>query len=227
MLTSRYFISIHFETDWSPLEDLQTSVGIDVGTKTLAVLSNGENLENPKFLPLAEKRIKKLQRRVYKKVKGSNNRRKAKLKLARADASVADKRQDYIHQFTTKTIRENQTIIVEGFSVANLLKNHCLAKSIANANWGEMFCQLEYKAEWNGRKYLELDRFFPSSKICSSCSHLLVKLPLSVRVWDCPNCSTHHDRDLNAAKNIEIAGQYLLCSESDARKLTPKRYDSR
>ncbi|MBA3600246.1 MAG: IS200/IS605 family element transposase accessory protein TnpB [Acidobacteria bacterium] len=225
--TSRYFISIHFETDWSPLEDLQTSVGIDVGTKTLAVLSNGENLENPKFLPLAEKRIKKLQRRVYKKVKGSNNRRKAKLKLARADASVADKRQDYIHQFTTKTIRENQTIIVEGFSVANLLKNHCLAKSIANASWGEMFRQLEYKAEWNGRKYLELDRFFPSSKICSSCSHLLVKLPLSVRVWDCPNCSTHHDRDLNAAKNIEIAGQYLLCSESDARKLTPKRYDSR
>ncbi len=225
--TSRYFISIHFETDWSPLEDLQTSVGIDVGIKTLAVLSNGEKLENPKFLPLAEKRIKKLQRRVYKKVKGSNNRRKAKLKLARADASVADKRQDYIHQFTTKTIRENQTIIVEGFSVANLLKNHCLAKSIANANWGEMFCQLEYKAEWNGRKYLELDRFFPSSKICSSCSHLLVKLPVSVRVWDCPNCSTHHDRDLNAAKNIEIAGQYLLCSESDARKLTPTRYDSR
>ncbi len=225
--TSRYFISIHFETDWSPLEDLQTSVGIDVGIKTLAVLSNGENLENPKFLPLAEKRIKKLQRRVYKKVKGSNNRRKAKLKLARADASVADKRQDYIHQFTTKTIRENQTIIVEGFSVANLLKNHCLAKSIANASWSEMFRQLEYKAEWNGRKYLELDRFFPSSKICSSCSHLLVKLPLSVRVWDCPNCSTHHDRDLNAAKNIEIAGQYLLCSESDARKLPPKRYDSR
>ncbi len=109
----------------------------------------------------------------------------------------------------------------------NMLKNHCLAKSIANASWGEMFRQLEYKAEWSGRKYLELDRFFPSSKICSSCSHLLVKLPLSVREWDCPSCSAHHDRDLNAAKNIDIAGQFLLSTESDARKVTPKRYDSR
>jgi putative transposase len=223
----RYFVSIHFETDSSPLEDLQTSVGIDVGIKTLAVLSNGEKLENPKFLQTAEKKIKRLQRRLSKKVKGSNNRRKAKLKLAKAHAKVADKRNNYIHQFTTKTIRENQTIIVEGLSVANMLKNHCLAKSIANASWGEMFRQLEYKAEWNGRKYLELDRFFPSSKLCSSCGHLLVKLPLSVREWSCPNCETLHDRDKNAAKNIELAGLFLLDTESDARKSTPKRYDSR
>lgn len=222
----RYFVSIHFETDWKPLEDIQTSVGIDVGIKTLAVLSNGEKLENPKFLQSAEKKIKRLQRRLSKKQKGSNNRQKAKLKLAKAHAKVSDKRADYIHKFTTKTIRENQIIVVEGLSVANMLKNHCLAKSMANASWGEMFRQLEYKATWNGRKYLELDRFFPSSKICSSCSHLLVKLPLSVREWDCPNCSTHHDRDFNAAKNIEIAGQFLLCMESDAPKLTPKRYDS-
>lgn len=223
----RYFVSIHFETDWSPLEDLQTSVGIDVGIKTLAVLSNGEKLENPKFLQTAEKKIKRLQRRLSKKVKGSNNRRKAKLKLAKAHAKVSDKRADYIHQFTTKTIRENQTIIVEGLSVANMLKNHCLAKSIANASWGEMFRQLEYKAEWNGRKYLELDRFFPSSKLCSNCGHLLVKLPLSVREWSCPQCETLHNRDENAAKNIELAGLFLLGMESDAPKLTPKRYDSR
>ncbi len=222
----RYFVSIHFETDWSPLKDLQTSVGIDVGIKTLAVLSNGEKLENPKFLQSAEKKIKRLQKRLSKKVKGSNNRRKAKLKLAKAHTKVADKRSDYIHQFTTKTVRENQTIIVEGLSVANMLKNHRLAKSIANASWGEMFRQLEYKAQWNGRKYLELDRFFPSSKICSSCSHLLVKLPLSVREWSCPNCATHHNRDFNAAKNIEIAGQFLLNTESDTRKSTPKRYDA-
>lgn len=223
----RYFVSIHFETDWSPMEDLQTSVGIDVGIKTLAVLSNGEKLENPKFLHVAEKKIKRLQRRLSKKVKGSNNRRQAKLKLAKAHVKVADQRNDYIHNFTTKVIRENQAIFVEGLSVANMLKNHCLAKSIANASWGEIFRQLKYKADWNGRKYLELDRFFPSSKICSSCSHLPVKLPLSVREWDCPNCSVHHNRDLNAAKNIEIAGQFLLCTESDARKLKPQRYDSR
>ena len=222
----RYFISIHFETDWSPLEDIETVVGIDVGIKTLAVLSNGEKLENPKFLQSAEKKIKRLQRRLSKKVKGSNNRRKAKLKLAKAHARVTDKRQDYIHKFTTKTIRENQTIIVEGLSVANMLKNHGLAKSIANASWGEMFRQLEYKAEWNGRKYLELDRFFPSSKLCSSCGHQLVKLPLSVREWSCPKCETLHDRDQNAAKNICIAGLFLLSTESDAGELTPKRYDA-
>lgn len=222
----RYFVSIHFETDWCPLEDLQTSVGIDVGIKTLAVLSNGEKLENPKFLHVAEKKIKRLQRRLSKKQKGSNNRKKAKLKLAKAHAKVSDKRADYIHKFTTKTIRENQTIIVEGLSVANMLKNTRLAKSIANASWGEMFRQLEYKAEWNGRKYLELDRFFPSSKLCSNCGHLLVKLPLSVREWSCPKCETLHNRDENAAKNIELAGLFLLGMESDAPKLTPKRYDS-
>ncbi len=224
--TDRYFISLHFETDWQPLEDLQTVVGIDVGIKTLAVLSNGEKLENPKFLHLAEKKIKKLQKRLSKKIKGSNNRRKAKLKLAKAHALVTDKRQDYIHKFTTKVIRENQAIFVEGLSVVNMLKNHCLAKSIANASWGEMFRQLEYKAEWNGRKYLELDRFFPSSKLCSNCGHLLVKLPLSEREWDCPNCSIHHDRDFNASVNIRLAGQFLLATESDARKVTPKRYDT-
>lgn len=223
----RYFVSIHFETDWCPLEDVKTSVGIDVGIKTLAVLSNGEKLENPKFLHVAEKKIKRLQRRLSKKQKGSNNRKKAKLKLAKAHAKVSDKRADYIHKFTTKTIRENQTIIVEGLSVANMLKNTRLAKSIANASWGEMFRQLEYKAEWNGRKYLELDRFFPSSKLCSCCGHLLVKLPLSVREWSCPQCETLHNRDENAAKNIELAGLFLLGMESDAPKLTPKRYDSR
>ena len=223
----RYFISIHFATDWKPLEDIETSVGIDVGIKTLAVLSNGEKLENPKFLQVAEKRIKHLQRRLSRKVKGSNNRRKAKVKLAQAHAKVADKRKDYIHKFTTKTIRENQTIIVEGLAVTNMLKNHCLAKAIANASWGEMFRQLEYKAEWNGRKYVELDRFFPSSKLCSCCGHLLVKLPLSVREWSCPNCETLHDRDFNAAQNIKLAGNFLLANESDARKVTPKRYETR
>lgn len=225
--THRYFASIHFETDWNPLEDIQTSVGIDVGIKTLAVLSNGEKLENPKFLQSAEKKIKRLQKRLSKKVKGSNNRRKAKLKLAKAHARVADKRKDYIHKFTTKTIRENQTIIVEGLAVTNMLKNHCLAKAIANTSWSEMFRQLEYKSEWSGRKYLELNRFFPSSKLCSSCGHLLVKLPLSVREWSCPNCETLHDRDFNAAQNIKLAGQFLLATESDARKVTPQRYDSR
>src|SRR5205085_1370627 len=102
--------------------------------------------------------------------------------------------------------------------VANMVRNHYLAKAISNAGWGEMFRQLEYKAQWYGRSYLALDQYFPSSKLCSNCGHLLVKLPLSVREWDCPVCSSHHDRDVNAAINIKIAGQYLLYTESDARK---------
>ena len=221
----RYFVSIHAATGVKPLKKVKATVGIDVGLSTLATLSNGERLPNPKFLQAKERRLKIRQRRLSRKVKGSNNRSKARLEVAKIHAKVADTRKDYLHQFTTKTIRENQAIYVEGLSVVNMLKNHCLAKAIANAGWGEMFRQLEYKASWYGRRYVELDRFFPSSKLCSACGHLVVKLPLSVREWDCPNCSTHHDRDGNAAINIKIAGEYLLYTESDARKSTPLRYE--
>ncbi|HXG66094.1 MAG TPA: RNA-guided endonuclease TnpB family protein [Blastocatellia bacterium] len=223
----RYFVSIHVTTNVKPLRKVTATVGIDVGLKDLAALSNGERLPNPKFLQKKERRLQIRQRRLSRKVKGSNNRSKARLGVAKIHAKVADTRKDYLHKFTTKTIRENQAVFVEGLAVVNLLKNHCLAKAIANAAWGEMFRQLEYKAGWYGRTYLELDRFFPSSKLCSACGHLLIKLPLSVREWDCPNCATHHDRDSNAAKNIEIAGCYLLCTESDARKLTPTRHEPR
>lgn len=222
----RYFVSIHVETSVKPLKRVKARVGIDVGLKDLATLSNGEKLANPKFLQRKERRLKIRQRRLSRKVKGSNNRSKARLEIAKIHAKVADTRRDYLHKFTTKTIRENQAVFVEGLSVANMLKNHCLAKAIASAAWGEMFRQLEYKAEWYGRTYTQLDRFFPSSKLCSACGHLLIKLPLSVREWDCPNCSTHHDRDGNAAINIKIAGQYLLYTESDARKSTPLRYEN-
>lgn len=221
----RYFVSIHVETSVKPLKKVKATVGVDVGLSTLATLSNGERLPNPKFLQAKERRLKIRQRRLSRKVKGSNNRSKARLELAKIHAKVADARKDYLHKFTTKVIRENQAIFVEGLSVVNMLKNHCLAKAIANAAWGEMFRQLEYKAGWYGRSYVELDRFFPSSKLCSACGHLLVKLTLSVREWDCPNCSTHHDRDGNAAINIKIAGEYLLYTESDARKSTPLRYE--
>jgi putative transposase len=221
----RYFVSIHLETNVKPLKKVKATVGIDVGLSTLATLSNGERLPNPKFLQSKERRLKICQRRLSRKVKGSNNRSKARLDLVKIHAKVADTRKDYLHKFTTKVIRENQAIFVEGLSVVNMLKNHCLAKAIANAAWGEMFRQLEYKAEWYGKTYHELDRFFPSSKLCSTCGHLLINLPLSVREWDCPNCSTHHDRDDNAAINIKKAGEYLLSTRSDAGKVTPLRYE--
>jgi putative transposase len=228
--SERYFVSILVETDIKPLKKTNAEVGIDVGIKTLATTSAGEKLENPRPLVRREKRLKKLQRRLSRKVKGSNNRKKARLEVARLHARISDTRRDAIQKFTTKIIRENQAIFVEGLNVTGMMQNHCLAKHIGDAAFAEIFRELEYKASWYGRTYLELDRFFPSSKLCSSCGHLLDELPLSVREWDCPACGGRHERDKNAAINIKRAGQYLLklkTTGSDARKVTPTRYERR
>jgi putative transposase len=229
--SGRYFVSVLVETDLKPLEKAEAETGIDVGVKTLATTSDGEKLENPRPLIKREKRLKRLQRRVSRKVRGSNNRRKAGLKVARLHARISDTRRDTLQKFTTKIIRENQAIFVEGLNVAGMVKNQNLAKHIADAAFGEIFRELEYKATWYERTYLPLDRYFPSSKLCSSCGHLLEELPLSIREWDCPACGVHHDRDINAAINIKKAGQYLLkwlkTTGSDARKVTPTRYQRR
>jgi putative transposase len=226
--SGRYFVSILVETDIKPLRKTKAEVGIDVGVKTLATTSEGERLENPRPLVRREKRLKRLQRRLSRKVKGGDNRKKARLKVARLHAKISDTRKDALQKFTTKIIRENQAIFVEGLNVVGMAKNHNLAKHIADAAFGEIFRELEYKAEWYGRTYLPLDRFFPSSKLCSSCGHLLDELPLSVREWDCPACGVRHDRDKNAAMNIKRAGQYLhKTTGSDARKVTPSRYERR
>jgi putative transposase len=221
----RYFISILVKTDIQPLPAIDMQVGIDVGIKTLATLSDGQKLENPRHLIRKERRLKIRQRRLSRKTKGSNNRKKAKLVVAKQHAKIADTRKDYLHKFTTKVIRENQAIFVEGLNVAGMMKSGNLAKHVGDAAWGEMFGQFDYKAKWYGRTYLELDRFFPSSKLCNACGHLLIKLPLSIREWDCPKCSAHHDRDENASINIKLAGQYLLNTRSDAGESTPTRYE--
>jgi putative transposase len=227
----RYFVSILVETDIKPLKKSKAEIGIDVGIKTLATTSDGEKIENPRPLVKREQRLRRLQRSVSRKAKGSNNRQKARFKVARLHARISDTRRDALQKFTTKIIRENQAIFVEGLNVAGMVKNHNLAKHIADASFGEIFRELAYKAEWRGRTYLPLDRFFPSSKLCSSCGHLLDELPLSVREWDCPGCGVHHDRDINAAINIKKAGQYLLkwlkTTGSDARKVTPTRNQRR
>jgi putative transposase len=227
----RYFVSILVETDLKPLKKAKAEIGIDVGIKTLATTSDGAKLENPRPLLKREQRLKILQRRLSRKVKDSNNRKKARFKVARLHARISDARRDTLQKFTTKIIRENQAIYVEGLNVAGMTKNHNLAKHIVDAAFGEIFRELKYKAEWYGRTYLPLDRFFPSSKLCSSCGHLLDELPLCVREWDCPTCGAHHDRDINAAINIKKAGQYLLkwlkTTGSGARKVTPTRNERR
>src|SRR5262245_15178652 len=208
--SERYFVSILVDTEVKPLEKAKAEVGIDVGVKTLVTTSDGEKLENPRPLIRSEKRLKRLQRSLSRKADGSNNRKNAKFKVAKLHAKISDARRDMLQKFTTKIIRENQAIYVEGLNVAGMVKNHNLAKHITDAAFGEIFRELEYKANWYGRIYKSLDTFVPSSKLCSSCGHVLDELPLSVREWDCPACGGRHDRDTNAAINIKRAGQYLL-----------------
>lgn len=183
----------------------ETSVGIDVGIKDFAVLSNGQVFENPKYLEKAEKRLKVLQRRLAKKQKGSKRREKARLAVAKAHEKVKNCRIDYIHKVTSKIIRENQTVIIEDLNVDGMMKNHNLAKHIASVSWSEFFRQLQYKAEWNGVNLIRIGRFEPSSKMCL-CGAINKDLKLSQREWDCPNCGRHNDRDLLAAINIKRFG---------------------
>src|SRR5215813_6920894 len=161
--SGRYFVSILVETDGKPLKKTKAEVGLDVGIKTLATTSDGEKIENPRPLVKCEKRLRILQRRLSRKVRGSNNRKKARFKVARLHARISDTRRDALQKFTTKIIRENQAIFVEGLNVVGMLKHPNLAKHIGDAAFAEIFRELEYKAKWYGRTYLPLDRFFPSS----------------------------------------------------------------
>lgn len=207
--TDKYYMSIAVE-DGQDIPNkahvnYETSVGIDVGIKDFAVLSNGQVFENPRHLEKAEKRLKVLQRRYSKKQKGSNRREKARLAVAKAYEKVKNCRTDYIHKVTSKIIRENQTVIIEDLNIDGMMKNHNLAKHIASVSWYEFFRQLQYKAEWNGVNLIRIGRFEPSSKMCL-CGAINKDLKLSQREWDCPNCGRHNDRDLLAAINIKRFG---------------------
>jgi putative transposase len=182
------------------------SVGIDLGITSLLALSTGEKVSNPKHFNRLRKKLKRVQKALSRKVKGSNNREKARLKVAKVHAAISDSRQDFLHKLTTRLVRENQTIAVEDLAVRNMVKNHKLARSISDASWGELVRQLTYKAAWYGRNLVKIDRWFPSSKRCGNCGHVVDKLGLSIREWTCSKCGAVHDRDLNAANNILAAG---------------------
>lgn len=191
------------------------AVGIDLGLTDLVILSTGEKIANPRHFGRRAKRIAHEQRRLAKKQKGSKNRAKAKLKVARAHAAVRHARQDHLHKLSTRLVRENQVICVEDLCVKGMLKSKRCSKSIADAGWGELVRQLEYKALWYGRRLIKIDRFFPSTKTCSECGTTGHVLSLSVREWTCPDCGVHHDRDRNAAINIRTAGLAgIACGEN-------------
>lgn len=206
----RYFVSCLCEFDATLLPVTDKKIGIDVGIKDLFVTSDGFKSGNPRHTAKHADKLAKYQRRLAKKKLGSKNRLKAKRKVARVHAKIADCRSDNLHKLSRRLVNENQVICAENLAVKNMIKNPKLAKHIADASWGEFTRQLEYKASWAGRTYVEIGRFFPSSKRCSCCGFVKDKLPLDVRSWECPECKVIQDRDVNAARNILAVGLSVL-----------------
>ena len=204
--SDRWTVSMLVEVDVQPLQKSPSQVGIDLGITSLIALSTGEKIANPKAFKSKWVKLCKAQKSLSRKMKGSFNRYKARLKVAKVHEEISDARKDFLHKLTTRLVRENQTIAVEDLAVKNMIKNRKLALSISDASWGELVRQLEYKSDWYGRSFIKIDRWFPSSKRCGHCGHVVDKLPLNIREWNCPKCKTHHDRDVNAASNILAVG---------------------
>ncbi|GAA2953370.1 RNA-guided endonuclease TnpB family protein [Streptomyces enissocaesilis] len=220
----RWFVSMLCEdASVKPLPTLDTAVGIDAGITSLVTLSTGEKITNPRHERRDRARLAEAQRALAKKEKGSRNRDKARIKVAKAHARIADRRRDFLHQLTTRLVRENQTIVIEDLTVRNMVKNKSLARAISDAAWTDMRSMLEYKCAWYGRKLVTIDRWFPSTKLCSACGTIREKMPLSVRQWTC-DCGTTHDRDVNVARNILAAGLAVTACGAGVR---PQRESSR
>lgn len=222
-----YHVSIEFK---APVQDKPTTgkaVGVDVGLESYITLSTGEKVGNPRFLEDAYRRLRKEQKALSRKEKGSNNWERQKRRVAKAYAKIADRRRDFLHKLSTRLVEEFDVITVETLAVKNMqrraasaapVKNRSLAKAISDAAWGEFVRQLEYKCEWYGKTLVKVDRWFPSTKRCSDCGHVGERKPLHVREWTCTECGCVHDRDVNAAKNLSRVGQARIKAPGDQRK---------
>ncbi|MFH8475538.1 RNA-guided endonuclease InsQ/TnpB family protein [Streptomyces sp. NPDC018000] len=209
--SGRYFLSFVVDTEPDILPEVETESGIDLGLSAFAVLSNGEKIDSPRFLRRAEKKLRRLQRELSRKVKGSKNRAKARIKVARQHAKVANRRRDWHHKVSTQIIRDNQAVYVEDLAVSGLGRTR-LAKSVYDAGWSAFVGMLEYKAVKHGRMFVKVGRAFPSSQVCSACGFRDGPKPLHVREWTCGACGTVHDRDHNAARNVLFEGRRIVAA---------------
>ncbi|TDD87973.1 transposase [Actinomadura darangshiensis] len=208
----RWFVSLLCEDTITRLTPVETAVGVDAGVTSLVALSAGEKVANPRHERRDSGRLAKAQKDLARKAKGSKNGEKAK-------ARIADRRRDFLHKLPTRLVHENQVVVIEDLNVAGMVRNHSLARAISDASWRELRTMLEYKADWYGRELVVIDRWFPSSKLCSECGTVAEKMPLNVREWEC-GCGARHDRDVNAARNIVAAGLAVTACGADVR---PKR----
>jgi putative transposase len=214
----RWYVSLAVDVaDPGQLPATGAVVGVDLGIKDFAVTSDGEKIPNPRGLARRERNLTRYQRRLARCQKGSANRAKARAKVARAHRKARASRQDFLHRASTRLVRDHDVIVIEDLNVAGMVRNRPLAKAISDCGWGTFRRMIEYKAARAGRHLIVIDRWYPSSKTCSVCGHLLAALRLSTRTWQCPSCGTRHDRDINAAKNILAAGLAVSACGADVR----------